>query len=345
MKTLFALLLCIGIHLISFAQDSSYSIIGVGDIMLGTDFPSKAYLPKSNDCTPLLADVKDILVDADVTFGNLEGAFADNAPVTKRCKDPKVCYAFRTPTKYFQCLIDAGFDIFSLANNHSGDLGAKGRNSTISLIEKAGLHHAGLLSHPTAIFEKDSIKYGLAAFSPNNGTCRINNYKAVKRIITELDKKVDIIIVSFHGGAEGRKHQHVPKKREIFYGENRGNVHEFARVAIDAGADIIFGHGPHVTRAVDVYKNRFISYSLGNFCTYSRMNISGVNGLAPIVKVFVDKTGKFQKAKVFSIKQIKGKGTFKDSNNGVYKRIQALTKQDLPEAKLKFSVDGWISEE
>lgn len=335
---LLALLFCLPFA--NFAQ--TRTIIGVGDIMLGTDFPSKAYLPKGNSCTPLMAGVKDILQNADVTFGNLEGAFADKAPVTKRCRDPKVCYAFRTPTKYFQCLIDAGFDMFSLANNHSGDLGAKGRKSTIQLIEQANLKHSGLLSHPTSVFEKDGVKYGLAAFSPNNGTCRINNYKEVKRIIQQLNTKCDIIIVSFHGGAEGRKHQHVKKKRETFYGENRGNVHQFARVAIDAGADIIFGHGPHVTRAIDLYKDRFIAYSLGNFCTYSRMNITGVNGLAPIVKVFVDDEGKFQKAKIFSVKQIKGKGTFKDPNQSIYKRIQTLTKEDLPEAKLSFKADGWV---
>lgn len=319
------------------------TIVGVGDIMLGTDFPSDAYLAPNDDCTPLMADVEKYLQQADVTFGNLEGAFADNAAVTKRCSDPSVCYAFRTPTKYFKCLIDAGFDMFSLANNHSGDLGLAGRQSTVKLIEQAGLHHAGLATHPTAIMEKNGLKFGLVAFSPNNGTVQINDYAKAKQLVAELEKKCDVVIVSFHGGAEGKKHQHVTKRTEKFYGENRGNVHEFARVVIDAGADIVFGHGPHVTRAIDLYKNRFIAYSLGNFCTISRMNLTGQNGIAPIIKVTTSATGEFLNAQIIPVKQIKMKGTFYDNDNTVIKTIQSLTNTDFPNSPLHIAADGMVT--
>ena len=94
-----------------------------------------------------------------------------------------------------------------------------------------------------------------------------------KKTIAYLDSLVDIVIVSFHGGAEGSEYTNITKKTEIFLGENRGNPYEFSRVAIDAGADVIFGHGPHVTRSMDIYKNRFIAYSLGNFATYARMSL------------------------------------------------------------------------
>ena len=86
----------------------------------------------------------------------------------------------------------------------------------------------------------------------------IHDYEKATAIIEHLDSISDVVIVSFHGGAEGSKYQHVSRKNEFFYGEDRGNVYEFARRMIDAGADVIFGHGPHVTRAVDVYKKRFI---------------------------------------------------------------------------------------
>ena len=343
MKLLFVTL-GLFVSLWSAAQETTmYTIVGVGDIMLGTDFPSKAYLPANNDCSPILSNVKSHLQNADITFGNLEGAFSDDAPVVKSCKNPDVCYAFRTPTKYFACLVEAGFDMFSLANNHSGDLGQRGRSSTIKLISDAGLHYAGLQTHPIDIFEKDGVKYGLAAFAPNSGTCNINDYAEVRRLINELKEKADIIIVSFHGGAEGAKHQHVTRKTETFYGENRGNVYQFARVAIDAGADVVFGHGPHVTRAVDLYKNKFIIYSMGNFATYSRVNLQGVSGLSPIVKVFVDKNGDFQKAQIISTYQQKGKGVFVDKQARVYGVIKSLTQQDIPEATLSFGDDGWIT--
>jgi hypothetical protein len=79
---------------------------------------------------------------------------------------------------------------------------------------------------------------------------------------------------------------------KCFYGEDRGDVYEFAHSLIDAGADIIFGHGPHVTRAVEVYK-KFIAYSLGNFCTYGGINVSGINGWSPILKSIHKQSGNF----------------------------------------------------
>ena len=75
------------------------------------------------------------------------------------------------------------------------------------------------------------------------------------------------------------------KKQKFFYGENRGDVHHFARSVVDAGADIVLGHGPHVTRAVEVYKNKFIAYSLGNFNTYGRFSLTGDKGIAPLLDI------------------------------------------------------------
>ena len=116
-----------------------------------------------------------------------------------------------------------------------------------------------------------------------------------------LSDTCDVVIVSFHGGAEGADFQHVPKAMEIFHGENRGDVYNFAHTMIDNGADVVFGHGPHVTRAIEVYQDRFISYSMGNFCTYGRINLAGPNGLAPIVKINVDTTGRFLSGRIIPV--------------------------------------------
>jgi len=275
------------------------SVIGVGDIMLGTHFPHKGYLPPNNDCKPLLAPVKHILTGADITFGNLEGSFLNEGKVVKKCRDTTKCYAFKMPESYVECLAESGFDVVSLANNHVGDFGDLGRNRTINLLDSVGIAYGGLLGYPTSIFERNGKRIGFCAFSPNRGTCSINNIPAAKRIVSELKKDADIVIVSFHGGAEGAEHRNVTRETEIFYGENRGNVYEFARHVIDAGADIVFGHGPHVTRAMDLYKGRFIAYSLGNFCTYGRFNLQGAKGFAPIVKVLIDKNGKFVQGQIF----------------------------------------------
>jgi len=322
-------------------EPDTVTIIGVGDIMMGTNFPSANYLPP-NDGRDLLKDVVPVLQDADVTFGNLEGVILDKGGIQKHCSNPDVCYLFRTPEKYIHHLLTAGFDVMSMANNHAGDFGNPGRENTMRVLKEAGLHFAGLLSTPYTTFEEKGVKYGFVAFSPNTGTVSINDVPNARKIVAHLDSISDIVIVSFHGGAEGKKHQHVTRKNEYFYGENRGNVYKFAHALIDEGADVIFGHGPHVTRALEVYKNRFIIYSLGNFCTYARFNLSGENGVAPIMKVYTDKKGAFHKADIIPIYQPGEGGPRLDPYKRAIETLQRLTTKDFPELNIIISDNGEV---
>jgi poly-gamma-glutamate capsule biosynthesis protein CapA/YwtB (metallophosphatase superfamily) len=323
-------------------QSKGITVVGVGDIMLGTHFPNRSYLPAKDNCEPLLSPVKGLLTDADVTFGNLEGCFLNEGKVVKQCRDTTKCFAFKMPEHYVNCLADAGFDVMSLANNHVGDFGDLGRNTTMRLLDSVSIAYAGLLTHPTTVFERNGVKIGFCAFAPNKGTCSINNIPRAKQIVSSLKAKVDIVVVSFHGGAEGPDHRNVNREREYYYGEDRGNVYEFARHVIDAGADIVFGHGPHVTRAIDLYKGRFIAYSLGNFVTYGRFNLRGPNGFAPVVKLNVDKNGKFVEGQIFSIVQKGRGGAVSDPAMQALKEIQRLTAADFPESLLDIRNDGTI---
>ena len=322
-------------------RKDTLTIIGVGDIMMGTNYPEDRLPP--NDGSFLMRDVAPILRDADVTFGNLEGTLLDEGGTPKRCKDPKVCYAFRSPVRYVKNLVDAGFDMVSLANNHAGDMGDAGRDTTMAALINAGILHAGQLSMKITILVRDSIRYGLAAFAPNSNCVPLNDLKEARNLILQLDSLADIIIVSFHGGAEGAKFQHVPRAHEMFYGEDRGDVYKFAHTLIDAGADIVFGHGPHVTRGVEVYNKRFISYSLGNFCTYKGINIAGVNGLAPIIKVFTDPSGEFIKGEITPTIQSHNNGVQIDPSKSVIKIIRELSKKDFPESEIEIDEDGLIT--
>jgi poly-gamma-glutamate capsule biosynthesis protein CapA/YwtB (metallophosphatase superfamily) len=317
------------------------SIIGVGDIMMGTNYPEYKLPP--NNGVHLLKDVIMVLQNADLTFGNLEGTLLDSGGTPKTCHDPKVCYVFRTPVNYVQNLLDAGFDVMSLANNHAGDFGENGRKSSMMTLEDAGLQHAGQLSHPYTIFVKNNITYGVVAFAPNSGCVNLNDIAGGKGIVAHLDSMTDIVIVSFHGGAEGAGFQHVPRANEIFHGENRGDVYKFAREMIDAGADIIFGHGPHVTRAIDIYKNRFIAYSMGNFCTYRGISVTGVNGIAPIIKVYTDSKGKFFKGEITATHQRYETGVRLDPEKQVIRIMRELTKKDFPETKIQIDENGLIT--
>ncbi|MEX2235365.1 MAG: CapA family protein [Cyclobacteriaceae bacterium] len=321
--------------------NDTLTIIGVGDIMMGTNYPEDRLPP--DDGKFLLHDVAPVLRNADVTFGNLEGTLLNEGGTPKKCKDPKVCYAFRSPVTYVKNLVDAGFDLMSLANNHAGDMGDEGRDTTMTTLINAGILHAGQLSMKTAILVRDSIKYGLAAFAPNTNCVPINDLEGARNVVLQLDSLVDIIIVSFHGGAEGAKFQHVPRTHEIFYGEDRGDVYEFAHSLIDAGADIVFGHGPHVTRGLEVYHKRFISYSLGNFCTYKGINVAGINGLAPIIKVFTNPSGEFLKGEITPTVQSHATGVKIDTEKSVIKIIQELSKKDFPESEIQIDDNGLIT--
>ncbi len=325
-------------------KKDTITIVSVGDMMLGTNYPRRPnYLPPKGDCSFLLRNVSEYLRDADLTFGNCEGTFSDKPEYARDCYGSRWCYRFSMPTKFVNCMVDAGFDVVSIANNHIRDLGEYGKKKTMETLKNAGIHFAGICEVPTDTFTIKGVKYGFCAFAPNVGTCQITNYTKMQETVKQLKKECQIVIVSFHGGAEGATHQHVTRKYEYFLKQNRGNVYKFAHSAIDAGADVVLGHGPHVTRAVELYKNRFIAYSLGNFATYKRFGINGVFGIAPILKLWIGDKGDFIKGKIIPVHQDLLKGTLYDEQGRVIKKIQELTKQDFPENILLISDDGTIT--
>jgi hypothetical protein len=317
-------------------------IKGVGDIMLGSSYPSESQLPPHDNPLLLMGSLADTLAASDVTFGNLEGSFLNYGDPVKKCRDTTKCYLFRMPERYASALAASGFDIISLANNHFGDFGPAARIRTKQLLDSLGISYGGLIEYPYSIFRKDSLIYGFCAFAPNAGTVDINDISKAEGIVRMLSDTCNIVIVSFHGGAEGADYQHVPKNEEILYGESRGDVYNFSHRMIDAGADVIFGHGPHVTRAVEVYNERFIGYSLGNFCTYGKFNITGPNGIAPVVRLSVDSNGRFLSGRIIPVYQTKTEGVRFDPSGRVISKIRELTMLDFPESVINISEKGEI---
>jgi len=322
-------------------KDSPQTVVlmGVGDLMLGSNYPSTHLLPP-NGGKDILEEVAPVLKKADITFGNLEGVIMTDKGTPKQCKNPAYCYVFKSPDSYIQNFVDAGFDLLSVANNHTGDFGEKGREHTARVLQQAGMRFAGHQTYPYTIFERNGIRYGFCAFAPNMGTVSLLKIEEAVSLIKMLNDSCDIVIVSMHAGAEGSKYNHITRKDEIFVGENRGNPYSFAHRAIDAGADIVWGHGPHVVRAVDLYKERFIAYSLGNFATYGTINVNGISGYAPIIEVETDRSGKFIRGKIHSAIQHKAEGPRWDSSYRVAKEIRNLTQQDFPESTLSISEAG-----
>jgi poly-gamma-glutamate capsule biosynthesis protein CapA/YwtB (metallophosphatase superfamily) len=322
------------------SKNDTINIIAVGDIMMGTNYPNQSYLPLNNG-QMLLDGVSNYLNKGDITFANLEGVIG-NGGKPKSCNNPKFCYTFRMPRRYVSNIRKSGINLLSIANNHANDFGLGGRKSTARILDSVNLNFAGSLEKPYIIFTKKDIKYGFLSAAPNSGCFNMKNYSKAVEYVTYLDSICDIVIVSFHGGAEGAKAIHTPKTDEICFGNNRGNVYKFAHLCIDAGADLLLGHGPHVTRAVELYKDRFIVYSMGNFCTYARFNLKGPSGVSPIFDLNINLNGEFISAKVVSTKQI-GEGIpVTDISKSAWNYIVNLSKEDFPESHLIFNESDCI---
>ena len=317
------------------------SIAAVGDIMGGTNFPNTSYLPKGNGGY-LWEHVSPILQQADITFGNLEGTILNEGGEQKECNNPKLCYLFRSPEYLAENFRSNKFDLMSVANNHANDFGVTGRKNTQRVLDSLGIAHAGSIDQPYVIKRIGRLRVGFCAFAPNRGTVSIHQYENIKSTIQHLDSLSDIVIASFHAGAEGSKHQHVTRKREYYYGEDRGNVYELSHMMIDHGADVVLGHGPHIVRAIEVYKERIIAYSLGNFLTYGRFNLRGLAGEAPILEVQTDASGRFLKGQIHAFRQSYSYGPRNDSNLSSIKTIQRLSLEDFPENPVLINASGSI---
>jgi poly-gamma-glutamate capsule biosynthesis protein CapA/YwtB (metallophosphatase superfamily) len=313
------------------------TVAAVGDIMLGTDFPENI-LP-DDDGVGFLEAVTPVLSSPDVTFGNLEGVLMDGGEPVKQCKNPKICFLFRTPTRYAAYLQRAGFDVMSLANNHARDFGEEGRGSSMTALDAVGIHHSGR-EGTTASWIANGRRVALVAFAPNVGANSLNDPQIGLPLVADLAAKHDIVIVSFHGGAEGNGAEVLPFARELFAGEDRGNVVEFARAMIDAGADLVLGHGPHVVRPMELYRDRLIAYSLGNFATYYGISVEGIRGIAPILLVELEDDGRFVAGRIEATTQIRPAGPSLDPTRSVITLLRTLTANAFPDGQLQIADDG-----
>jgi poly-gamma-glutamate capsule biosynthesis protein CapA/YwtB (metallophosphatase superfamily) len=320
------------------------TIAAVGDIMLGSTSINDTFLPP-DDGADLLKEVTPILSKADIAFGNLEGPMLEGGTTTKCSPKSTRCFAFRVPTRYGKLLKNAGFDVLSLANNHAGDFGDYGRESTRKVLDDLGIKYAGSdkAKFSTTIIESKGKKIAFIGFAHNNIVPNVNDLAFARQLVTEADKKADIVVVSFHGGAEGTDAQNVPQRTELFAGESRGNLPLFARTVIDAGADLVLGHGPHVLRGMEIYKDRLIVYSMGNFATYGMFTLKMETALTAIFEVKLDADGKFAGGKIYAGKQFGKGGPVLDKTGEAIKKVRDLSLADFPATAPKIAADGTIS--
>ncbi|TDJ44482.1 MAG: CapA family protein [Gammaproteobacteria bacterium] len=316
---------------------SRITVAAAGDIMLGTDFPDN-HLP-DDDGHGMLAEVTPVFSSADIAFGNLEGMLLDGGEPLKKCKDPDACYLFRTPARYALHLANAGFTVMSLANNHARDFGEAGRSAAMASLAAAGIKHSGRAGD-IATWPDGRVRAALIAFAPFTESNMMLDLEDAAAQVADLAADFDLVIVSFHGGAEGVDASRIPFTTETYYGENRGDVVKFSRLMVDSGADLVIGHGPHVPRAMEVYNEKLIAYSLGNFATYYGISVTGLKAYAPILVATLDGNGQFVSGEIVSAIQIRPNGPALDGQNRAYERIWELTEQDFDGGGIRFQHGG-----
>ena len=313
------------------------SIAAVGDMMIGTNYPQN-HLP-DDDGTSFLADVTAVISAADIAFGNLEGVLLDGGTPGKQCSNPQACYLFRSPTRYADHYKRAGFDVLSLANNHARDFDEEGRSSSMEAIAARGMRHSGREGDFASLTVRD-IDVAVLAFAVTKNSNMMHDYELAFASVEQFSTTHDIVVVSFHGGAEGADATRIPFADEEYYDEPRGDVVWFARGVVDAGADLVIGHGPHVVRGMENYKGRLIAYSLGNFATYYGISVAGIKGIAPILTVTLDGNGVFIDGQITSTIQVRPAGPSLDEKQRALNLIRGLSIEDFGNPGLRFEVDG-----
>jgi len=328
------------------AEEAGGTVItfaAAGDTMMGTDTRKGARGLAPGSGEELFLGVSPWLRDADVAFLNLEGPLADGIPATKCGPNSTACYAFRTPRRYVRAIVDMGIDLASLANNHANDCGPKGMEQTMAVLDEAGIAHAGRYGD-TALIERKGVKIGMVAAHSGSCCLNVNRIDEVTAAVAEMDAQADIVVLSFHGGAEGAKYRHVPGKVEIAWGERRGDVKQLARAAVDAGADLVLGHGPHVLRAMEVYRERLIVYSMGNFCGYNQFGTQGgYGGTSVVVEASVAANGVLTKARIRPVALDNMAQPRPDPEGRALKQVRELSSSDFPDTGVKVAEDGTLT--
>jgi len=319
------------------------TIIAVGDIMMGSTGP-RGLLPP-NDGQDLFKPISQNLNDGDIIFGNLEGPLLDGGEPSK-CREEKsrFCFEFKSPTRYGLYLKQTGFNALNIANNHTLDFGLEGLKSTLETLYAIGIKPVGGKAIAEFnIYGKKIALVGFSFLSSDYSYSKLEIDKS-KEIVRKLKETFDLVVVSFHGGAEGKSALLVGNENEIFLGEDRGNVVLFSRSVIDAGADLVLGHGPHVLRALEIYNGKLIAYSLGNFLTYGMFNLKGPNGISVILKIKLDlENGEFLKGLLVPVKLVNGGIPKLDINKEGIQLLKELTNNNGNNFNVRISDEGELS--
>jgi hypothetical protein len=345
------------------------SLTFVGDINLGTLTIPDGVPPAEGRG---LLDAADPHLQADLVVGNFEGVLGDSGvtykcgpegrrvpapdtvatkppsrrqPRSRRPSPPRLCYAFLTPTALAPRLVEAGFTHLNLANNHANDFGPEGRATTERTLDSLGVRTYG----PLGSIALDTVRrgdsatvVGLVGFATYSHSYDLLDIARSAAVVDSVRELADLLVVTFHGGAEGTRALHVPEAAESLGAEPRGDLRAWARAVIEAGADVVVGHGPHVLRGIEYYRERPIVYSLGNFLTYRGFNLEGPLGQTAVLRLEAGPDRRWQRVRLTPMSQAPGMGPAPDSTGAVLELVRTLSREDFGDTAARVREDGEI---
>ncbi len=277
---------------------------------------------------------------APIVFGNLEGTMTQ-ATTSKCSAHSSECYAFKVPTSYARIYRDAGFTVLNSANNHAWDFGAAGVASTSSALASAGITQAGLPGQ-IGLVRDASVRVAFVDFAPYYNTNNFLEPRAMAALIARARREANVVVVYLHAGAEGPSADHVTRASETFYGENRGNPYAVAHAAIDDGADLVIGSGPHVLRGLEFYRGHLIAYSLGDFANYEDFATVGDLAMSAILHVTISAHGAFVSAHLTSLLLAPDGQARVDPAGAAARFVATLSREDFGASAPSITPDGQI---
>jgi len=322
------------------AGPASITMSATGDVVMGM---APGGLPPNNGKG--FFDSVAPLLKADFQMMNLEQTITDDTGVGKCSADSagKTCFAFRTPPATVQNLKDVGTHLANMANNHAYDFGEAGYKNTQKALESVGIKYTGAPDLITVSDVKGMkvATVGFASYEKWSNLC--SDLPKATELIKKASGQADLVVVQVHMGAEGADKTRVKPGTETFLGENRCDPIAFAHTVIDAGADLVVGHGPHVVRGMEFYKGRLIAYSLGNFAGYRALGYNGVVGITAVIKVTINRDGSWGGGTLIPTYMIAPGLPRPDPKKQAISMISNLTKQDFPQSGAKIAADGVIT--
>ncbi|GAB2582141.1 hypothetical protein Aab01nite_59410 [Paractinoplanes abujensis] len=322
------------------ADEGTVTLSATGDIMM-SNAPNR--MPPANG--EGFFDSVQAALASDLVMGNLEQPLTENTGASKCGSPPSPnCFAFRSPPAYVKHLRDGGFDLVNTANNHAKDFGPQGARNTRAALQEAGIKATGNTDEIT-VAEVKGVRVAVVGFSSYAGANSLIDLDQARSVVERAQEQADLVVVQVHMGAEGSEKQHVKPGTETFHGENRGDPIKFSRAVVDAGADLVVGHGPHVLRGMEFYQGKLIAYSLGNFAGGGRtLSRSGVLKYGGVLQVTLSKDGTYGGGKLLST-YMNGNGlpTRDEANEQGRKLVAQLSRQDFPDSGVKIGADGSIT--